>query len=72
MSLLGERSAGPTHCIYKKEALGKDREMLIADSAPGSGFNSCAGNENVICVRKSKKKKIEGEKKKAKTERKNT
>lgn len=41
---LGEKSVGPTHC--EQEVLGKEREPFIADSAPGSVFNSCTGNEN--------------------------
>lgn len=50
------------YCIWKQETLGKERELLIADSAPGSVFNSRAENEKEICVRESKKNR-RGEKK---------
>lgn len=36
---LGEESVEPTHFISKQEALGKARDLLIANLAPGSVFN---------------------------------
>jgi len=64
---VGEESVGPAYCICKQEGLKKEREPLIADSAPGSVFNSCTGNENQFCVRESEK--IEGKSLKSKNRR---
>lgn len=60
---LGEKSFGPAHCICRQEAVGKERELLIVDSAPGSVFSSHAGNEKEICVRESKKNRREKKRK---------
>lgn len=57
------------YCIWKQETLGKERELLIADSAPGSVFNTRAENEKEICVRESKKNRRGKKKTKGKTER---
>lgn len=57
------------YCVWRQETLGKERELLIADSAPGSVFNSRAGNEKEICVRESKKNRRGKKKPKGKTER---
>lgn len=60
------------YCIGRQETLGKERELLIADSAPGSVFNSRAGNEKEICVRESKKNRRWKKKKNQKEKQKET